>query len=164
MTLTGSLDHDSAYRYAAAWAEFDHDDIHRLATEGSDFHGTLGSLEFEYKGGERTLHVWSIVAMAMGPLLGERAEVKTTLDGIARQHPEETAGGVFDVRSLEWHRQPAGMDPCLFLRLDVHDSSLPADQMDAKLKELARTAYVWHRQKLNQVLENYWKEHPRPAR
>jgi hypothetical protein len=46
MPQTVLLDYRNAFRYAAAWASFDHDDVTTLSQSAHEFHGTLGSLDF----------------------------------------------------------------------------------------------------------------------
>ena len=162
MQQATSLNHNDAYRYAAAWAALDHDDITRLNGGGKDFYGTLGSLEFQFSEKDKVLHVWTFVVPGAGPLLTTRAELKTTLDRIAQQEPDQTAGAVFDIRTLDWNKQASPkLEPCLYLRLDFVDGATPVDQMMEKFRNLSRAGYIWHRQKMLELLQAYWKEHPK---
>jgi hypothetical protein len=160
-----SLDYKEAFRYAAAWASFEHDNVTDLSRNAHEFHGTLGSLEFQYSEQDRVLHVWSFIMPGAGPFVTNRPEIKTTLDRIAQQQPAETAESVFDVRTLDWHKQAGPeLDPCLYLRLDIFDGATPVNQMVKKLDHLSTTGYVWHRQKMLEVLRAYWMAHPKPTK
>ena len=165
MQQTVSLDHDNAHRYAAAWAALDHDDIARLNGSEKDFYGTLGSLEFQYSDKDRVLHVWTFVMAGAGSLLADGVQMKTNLDRIAQQEPDQTAGAIFDIRTLNWNKQASPkLEPCLYLRLDLVDGTLPVDQAMKKFKELSRAGYIWHRQKILDAFRVYFKDRAKLAK
>ena len=162
---TKVFDYTSAFRYVAAWASFDNDDITELSRNPHDFYGHLGSLDFSYLEQDRVLRVWAFVAPGSGPLLSSRTEVKQTIDRIAQEHPEETSGGVFDVRTLDWNKQATPkLEPCLWLRLDIADATLPVNAMIKRLNDLSTAGYSWHREKMSKVLDAYWQAHPTPTK
>ena len=159
------FDYMSAFRYVAAWASFDNDDVSDLSRNPHEFHGKLGSLNFAYSDEERVLHVWGLVNMGAGPLLTSRKEMKTVIDGIAREHPDQTGGGEFEVTTLPWnnHGSPK-LEPCLYLRLDIHDGKTPPLEMTKRLNEFSTTVYVWNRGKMLEVQRAYWKVHGTPPK
>ena len=161
---TGASDFDymSAFRYVAAWASFDNDDVTELSRNPKEFHGHLGSLDFFYSEEIHVLHVWAFVTPGSGPLLTTRAEVKQSIDRIARENPHETAGGVFDIRTLDWNKQvTAKLEPCLWLRADILDAKMPVKDMVKRLNDLSTAGYVWHREKMSRILDAYWQAHPK---
>jgi hypothetical protein len=165
MPQTASMDYKGAFRYTAAWAAFNHDNITDLTRHAEEFHGKLGSLNFQYSNSDRVLHVWGIVTPGAGPLLTTRTEMKATLDKIAQQQPDETAGGVFDVRTLPWNDHgSAQLEPCLYLRWDIVDDHTPVEQMMKQLDRFSTVAFVWKRGKMLEVQRAYWKDHPQHGR
>lgn len=162
--ITG-LDYMSAFRYVAAWASFDNDDVTDLTRNPHEFYGHLGSLDFFYSDESHVLHAWAFVTPGSGPLLSTRVEVKQIIDIIAREHPQETSGGVFDVRTLEWNKQVTPkLEPCLWLRTDISDAKIPTKDMVKRLNDLSTAGYLWHREKMSRVLDAYWQTHPKSAK
>ena len=158
----GTLDYMGAFRYVAGWASKINANTSDLTRNLHDFYGTLGSLDFFYSDQERILHVWSFVSIGAGPLLAERAGMKVMLDQAAEHNPEETDDGVFDIRTLSWNRQVSSkLEPCLWLRLDISDNTIPLQEMTKKLDHFSTTGYIWNRQKLPEIQRAYWKAHPK---
>lgn len=83
----------------------------------------------------------------------------------AQTQPQETAGGTFDVRTLAWHKQAGPeLDPCLWLRLDISDATVPPPEMRKRLDHFSTIGYIWHSQKMMKVYEAYWKAQPKPSK
>lgn len=160
-----NISYMEAFRYVAAWASFDHDDTTDLTRNPHEFYGRLGSLDFLYSESDHTLHTFAFVGAGMGLLLSSRAEVKATLDKTAKESPSETGGGSFDIRTLPWNRQvTAKLEPCLYLRLDISDTSVSVSDMVKRLNGLSTAGYTWHGHKLLNVFADYWKAHPELAK
>ena len=161
----GTLDYMGAFRYVAGWASKINANTSDLTRNPHDFFGTMGSLDFFYSEDDHIMRVWSFVSIGAGPLLAERAEIKSMLDQAASQKPEETDHGVFDVRTLSWNRQVSTkLEPCLWLRLDIKDNSVPPAEMTKKLDHFSTTGYIWNRQKLPEIQRAYWQAHPKAAK
>lgn len=164
MPTTETLDYMGAFRYVAVWASKINANTSDMTRNPHDFHGTLGSLDFFFSEQDHVLHIWSFVSDSAGPLLGQRAEIKANLDQIAQQYPEETSGGKFDIRTLEWNRQAGPeLEPCLWLRLDIYNDAIPPQEMMKKLDGFSTTGFIWNRHKLAEVQRAYWKTHPRSS-
>ena len=160
-----ALNHIDALRYVAAWASFDHDDVTDLTRNPNEFYGHLGSLDFLYSDSDHTLHAFSFVGAGMDLLLTSRAEIKSTLDRTAKEHPNETANGSFDIRTLPWNRQVTPkLEPCLYLKMDIGDATVPVADMVKRLNDLSTAGFTWHGQKLLHVFADYWKAHPELAK
>ena len=165
MPENAPLDYRDAFRYTAAWASSVHADIAALTRSPHEFHGTLGSLDFAYSEQDHVLHAWSFVMPGAGPFVTTRPEIKETLDQIAHQHPEQTDGAVFEIATLDWNRRAsANLEPCLRLRLDIRDHTMPVPEMVNRLTHFSTTGYLWNREKMLKILDDYWKAHPKPAR
>ncbi|WP_157477542.1 hypothetical protein [Granulicella tundricola] len=165
MPLSSTLTHGDAYRYVAAWAAFDHDSLAHISDNGKEFFGTMGGIDFQYAESDHILHVWGLIMPGAAPFLTTKAEIKQQIDQTAHDHPEETAGAVFDIRTLPWNKQSiAKLEPRLYLRLDLADTSIPTDQAMKRFKNLRDAAYVWHRQKMLEILNDWWAKHPEAAK
>jgi hypothetical protein len=153
------LHYDHALQYATAWAASDHDDPGQLRKDGLTFFGTLGSIDVQFSRTDHVLHAWAFIAPKMGPLLTHGGKMKAHLDQIAQDRPEETGGGVFDIRTLAWHLQATpDMDPCLYLRLDIVRDDILATDVAAAFKKLSDAAYIWHRHKFSDTFMAFYRD------
>ncbi len=156
MSLQTGLSYADALRYVSAWAAFDHDDIAALTRSSHEFHGHLGSLDFEYTASDHTLRAFAFVGAGMGLLLTSRAEVMSTLDRTARERPVETGNGAFIVRTLSWNMQVSPkLEPCLYLQMELADAALSVPETVKRLDDLSTAGYLWHGHKLLAVLAAY---------
>ena len=163
MTETATLNYMDAFRYTAMWASFVNKQTTDLERNPHDFYGKLGSLDFSYSDATHVLSVWSFVMPGAGPFLTDKHEVKEALDAIAREHPAETDGATFDIRTLQWnHRASPKLEPCLWLRLDIQNNIVPTNEMAKRLDHFSTTGYNWSTVKISKVLDTYWAAHPRP--
>src|SRR5882672_2557093 len=110
----GKLDRTTAYRYALAWAEFEHDDPALLKTASNgDFFGTLGSISFDYSAGRGVLTARATVQPNAIRLV-KRPDVVEELHKVERENPKSVDDAEFELTTGRWENDDS--EPWLYLR------------------------------------------------
>lgn len=142
------MDKAAAMRYAKAWAQTVNAETSVLTNApNGDFYGPLGSISVEYLHGSKLLIARGVVVPFGAPLL-KRADVQQELSRIEKSDPQSVAHATFDLTLGRWQTR---QEPSLYLRYDFARQDLTDKEFIERLKRLRDTAFLWHRNKFDQV-------------
>lgn len=143
------MDAVTAYRYVAAWATAENEDIRSIQRLPSgDFFGEIASIGFQFDG-ERKLLVVRAAALPFAESLMGYPDILQELHRIAREEPERVDGAKFELIKAPWDKD----EPTLYLRLEYGDDTVPAAVLIPKWRKLRETGYLWLRTRLVDAID-----------